>query len=72
MAEQPKQVGKMTADNNNALARFGFNFDKGGAHSARTMMLQELSALLSYVDDPKASRADYVKAIEDDNCLCKR
>lgn len=72
MAEQPKQVGKMTADNNKTLTRFGFNFDKGGAHSARTMMLQELSSLLSYVDDPKPSRTDYVKAIEDDNCLGKR
>lgn len=55
-----------------ALSRFGFNFKKGGVHTARTIMLEDLKLLLSHVNTPDASKADYLKAIEDDNCLGKR
>jgi hypothetical protein len=54
------------------LARFGFSFERGGAHSSRTLMLGELVALLDYVREPESSRADYRKAIEESNCLGKR
>lgn len=54
------------------LTHFGFSFRRGGAHLARTMMLEELEALLSYVDRPDASLADYRQAICKDNCLRKR
>jgi hypothetical protein len=37
-------------EKNKHLARFGFSFQRGGAHTARTMMLEELGALLTYVD----------------------
>ncbi len=53
------------------LNRFGFSFEKGGAHTSRTMMLEELEKLLSYVKNPK-STDDYQTAIEVDNCLGKR
>ena len=54
------------------LARFGFSFEKGGAHTSRTMMLQELTLLLSFVDNHNSDKNDYFKAIEEDNCLGKR
>lgn len=54
------------------LTRFGFRFGRGGAHSARTMMLEELTTLLAYVNRPDADRSDYLRAIDEDNCLGKR
>jgi hypothetical protein len=54
------------------LARFGFRFERGGTHSSRTMMLDELAALLDYMNRPEATKADYLNAIEEDNCLGKR
>lgn len=55
-----------------ALVRFGFRFDNGGVHTARTMMLEDLQLLLSFVNNSDVVRADYLKAIEQDNCLNKR
>lgn len=60
------------AKNHKSLARFGFRFERGGAHSSRTMMLDELAALLGYVDREDASKGDYLRAVEEDNCLAKR
>lgn len=54
------------------LSRLGFSFERGGAHISRTMMLQELRALLTYVDYPEAEKGEYLKAINDENCLGKR
>lgn len=56
---------------NNKLERLGFSYERGGVHTARTMMLVELRALLSFVD-ANAARADYLEAIETANCLGKR
>ena len=41
----------MTAENkhNKKLERLGFSFERGGVHTARTMMLVELRTLLSFV-----------------------
>jgi len=63
---------RMKESNNHHLARFGFSFERGGAHTARTMMLDELRALLSYVDRPGADKGEYFRAINNDNCLGKR
>jgi hypothetical protein len=30
----------MVKEQNNSLERFGFSFERGGAHTARTMMLE--------------------------------
>ncbi len=57
---------------NDRLSRFGFRNGRGGAHSARTMMLDELRALLSFADDSYAPREAYVNGIDIDNCLGKR
>ncbi len=54
------------------LERLGFSFERGGVHTARTMMLGELCALLSFVDVANATRADYLEAIQTANCLGKR
>ncbi len=54
------------------LSRFGFRFEKGGVHTSRTMMLEDIKLLLSYVSSPSASKSDYLQAIEEDNCLGKR
>jgi len=57
---------------NDRLARFGFCFKRGGAHTARTMMLAELEEVLAYVDDPDAGKSEYRQAVVDENCLGKR
>jgi len=54
------------------LSRFGFSFNRGGAHTSRTIMLEELRALLTYVERPEADKSDYLHAIDDENCLGKR
>jgi hypothetical protein len=59
-------------EKNKQLSRFGFSFERGGAHTSRTMMLEELGALLTYVDRPEAEKSDYLQAIDDENCLGKR
>jgi len=53
-------------------ADLGFRLNRGGAHTSRTMMLEELGALLTYVDRPEAEKSDYLQAIDDENCLRKR
>jgi hypothetical protein len=53
------------------LSAFGFIKDNGGAHTARTMMLEELKTLLNYVGDESASKEVYIAAIEEENCLAK-
>lgn len=58
--------------NKNNLVRFGFSFERGGVHTARTIMLDELTALLSFVDDPKAPKSSFLEAIQNANCLGKR
>lgn len=59
-------------EKNTQLSRFGFSFERGGTHIARTMMLDELKILLSYVNRPDASKNEYVHAIREENCLGKR
>ena len=54
------------------LESFGFRFGRGGPHLARTMMLEELKLLFSFVDDPNAGKSEYLGSIVDDNCLGKR
>ena len=54
------------------INRFGFRRDRGGPHLARTMMLEELKLLFSFVDDPNAGKSEYLQSIVDDNCLGKR
>ena len=62
----------MTNNLPSVLLKFGFKFDKGGAHLARTMMLDELRIVLSYVKTTNPTKKDFVSAIEIDNCLGKR
>ena len=62
----------MSKNNNENLTRFGFSFNRGGTHTSRTMMLDELREVISYLDNPDASKADYFQAIDDENCLGKR
>ncbi len=57
---------------NKKLERLGFSYERGGVHTARTMMLAELRALLSFVDRSDAAKADYLEAIQTANCLGKR
>jgi len=59
--------------NKNAIkTRLGFKFEKGGTHTPRTMMLDELTNLLSYTQNFKTTRETYLKSIKEDNCLGKR
>ena len=54
------------------LSKFGFRLGYGSAHTARTMMLEELQLLFNCVHNPDSSKTDYLKAIKEDNCLEKR
>lgn len=54
------------------LCALGFSFKRGGAHTARTIMLDELSKLFPYVGQADAPKSAYEKAIIGDNCLGKR
>jgi len=54
------------------LVRFGLDFGRAGAHTSRTLMLGELETVLSYLDNPNAEKIDYLKAIDEENCLGKR
>jgi hypothetical protein len=56
----------------NKFQRFGFTSEIGGAHIARTMMLDEIGTLLDYINDPGAEFDRYATAIEEENCLGKR
>lgn len=60
------------AKNHKSLAQFGFRFERGAAHSSRTMLLDEQATLLSYVDREDASKGGYLRATEEESCLAKR
>ncbi|WP_300670200.1 hypothetical protein [Desulfoluna sp.] len=60
------------SEKSNKLTDFGFRFEKGGAHTSRTMMLDELKILFEYVNNPEAGREDFFRAITEENCLGKR
>lgn len=53
------------------LVYFGFRIGEKGTHTSRTIMLQEISALLATVS-ADAQWDDYVACVVDDNCLGKR
>jgi hypothetical protein len=70
---QRNEAFRMAATTNEKiLQRFGFNFARGGAHSSRTIMLEELTTLISHVNRSDATKEDYLRAIENENCLGKR
>lgn len=54
------------------LSKFGFSFSKGGVHTSRTIMLEDLELLFEAVTNPITSREIYLKAIIKHNCLKKR
>lgn len=56
--------------NEQQLAELGFKFGKNGAHSARSMMIEELKLLL-FSRDESASKADYEDDIINFNILHK-
>lgn len=62
----------MPTSKDSAITRFGFSLERGGAHSSRTMMLEELGQLIAYIGRSEASKADYQHAIYQENCLKKR
>jgi hypothetical protein len=49
----------------------GFRWGQKGTHTSRTIMLDELQAVLANCQ-PHAKRDDYLSAIHEDNCLGKR
>lgn len=62
----------MCSQTSNLLTKFGFTFGKGGAHAARTYMLEDLEQLLQHIKGPQLSQLVYIQAIVEDNCLGKR
>src|ERR1035438_1262655 len=49
----------------------GFRWGQKGTHTSRTIMLDELRAVLAHCQ-PGATRDEYLSAINEDNCLGKR
>jgi hypothetical protein len=62
----------MTESITKRLARLGFIFDRGGVHSARTMMLEDLKLLFSFVSRVDVVKDDYLRSIVEENCLGKQ
>lgn len=52
------------------LTKFGYRFGRNGAHSSRTMMLDEVTALLARVPHT-AARGDYQQEVVEFNALAK-
>ena len=67
-ASGPSSIGFPAASPE--LETFGLKFSSGGAHTSRTMMLQELGAVLSYVPQGSGA-AEYREAILQQNVLGK-
>jgi len=57
--------------NDAALREAGFRWGQRGTHTSRTIMLDELRALLASCP-PDATRDRYISEIQEDNCLGKR
>lgn len=57
---------------NKQLSGFGFSLERGGAHTSRTMMLEELRVLLAYATAPDTDKTGYFHAVVEENCLGKR
>lgn len=55
-----------------SLEQFGFSFERGGAHTARTLMFEELQEVLLRISDVSVRRDEYRRAIIEDNCLSKK
>lgn len=56
--------------NTNSLEKYGFKFSKSGAHSARSMMLEELRMLFT-ATNPGTAKKQYESDIVDHNLLDK-
>jgi hypothetical protein len=59
-------------DSASHLDSLGFKLHGSSVHLARTIMIDELEMLLSYVSDADTPRSAYKEAILNDNCLGKR
>ena len=64
-------IGPVNGRTQPVWEELGFRFGDKGTHTSRTIMLSEFSVLLGGCS-PEATRADYVKAIVEDNCLGNR
>ncbi|MFA7128637.1 MAG: hypothetical protein WC136_05675 [Sphaerochaeta sp.] len=62
----------MTEEEKLRLENLGFRYTRNGAHSARTIMIDELELLFQAVDDVSAPHQAYIDAIVSDNCLGKQ
>lgn len=61
-----------TANNSSTLRKLGFRLGPSGVHIGRTIMLDELRALFSFVPSPDAPKEDLIKTVIENNCLGKR
>jgi len=65
------ELGFRGVADENQLRNAGFRWGQKGTHTSRTIMLDELRALLAHCR-PDATRDEYLSAILEDNCLSKR
>lgn len=57
-------------DNTLLLEEFGFRFDEGGTHLARTMMLGDLTDVFENCGD-SPNKSDVFRTVDEENCLGK-
>lgn len=57
-------------ENTSLLEEFGFRFDEGGTHLARTMMFDDLTKVFENCDDCP-NKSDVVRTVDQENCLGK-
>jgi hypothetical protein len=62
--------GQLAGEIRPAWLELGFKFGDKGTHTSRTIMLDDLSALLRQCP-PGVARGEYVRALVDENCLGK-
>jgi hypothetical protein len=65
-------INNQTEASQLVLKKLGFRLGPSGVHIGRTLMLEELRTLFSFVPDSNSKKSDYIKAIIADNCLGKR
>ena len=65
---QQKNKTPALGEKQGRLTRYGFRMGRGGAHQSRTMMLDELQALLDAAPS-NASKPDYLSLVVDASLL---
>lgn len=68
LADEVRPRGKSDEE---SLREVGFRWGNKGTHTSRTIMLDELRAVLAKCSPPDAARDTYLSSIHEDNLLAR-